>query len=423
MPPPPPSLRVRLAGLRDAGIGAGLAALVGALAGTAGAGFLVALDVVTAARFAQPWLIAALPFAGVLMAWVYRVAGRDAERGSNLIIEQIHQPGGGVPLRMAPLVLGSTLLTHLCGGSAGREGTAVQMGGALAGGVQRALRLGPAHQSRLLSAGMAGGFGAVFGAPLAGAVFALEVLMRGRLTYRWLGPCLVAGFVGDRVCIAWGVHHADFRALAGLGDLAATPGLVVLAKAAVIGLACGLCARLFVAATHGVAKGLEHGVSKWWLRPMLGGAAVGGLAWLLGTDAYLGLGAWSPDATDPTLETVFKAGGTEPWSWLAKLGFTALTLGAGFKGGEVTPLFFIGAALGNALASPLGMSVALGAALGFVALFAGASKTPLACTLLAMELFGGAQVGAFAVACFVSYLASGAAGIYAAQRRPEGEGD
>ena len=411
--------RPTLAATRMALAGTGLAALVGALAGTAGAGFLVALDAVTAARFAHPWLLALLPLAGVLMVWAYRAAGRDAERGNNLIIEEIHRPGGGVPLRMAPLVLGATLLTHLCGGSAGREGTAVQMGGALAGGVKRLLRLGPGHQGMLLSAGMAGGFGAVFGAPLAGAVFALEVLMRGRLAYRWLGPCLVAGFVGDRICAVWGVHHADYRTLAGLAHDAPALGVAPLLQAAALGLACGLVARLFVAATHGAARGLERAVSSWWLRPLLGGAAVGGLALLLGTDAYLGLGAWSPDANDPTLLTVFHEGGAGDWSWFGKLVFTAVTLGAGFKGGEVTPLFFIGAAFGHVAGPLLGLPVALGAALGFVALFAGASKTPLACTLLAMELFGGAHAGLFAVACFASYLASGAAGIYAAQREPE----
>ncbi len=407
--------RLPLASLLSSLQDALLAAVVGALAGTAGAGFIVALDAVTRARFAWPWLLALLPVAGVAMAWAYRLVGRGSERGNNLIIEEIHQPGGGVPLRLAPLVLGATLLTHLCGGSAGREGTAVQMGGALAAGLKNALRLGPAHQGMLLSAGMAGGFGAVFGAPLAGAVFALEVLMRGRISYRWLGPCLIAALIGDQICAAWGVHHADYRALAAL-DAMDRWSWATLAGTAVAGLLFGLGARFFVAATHGVTRVLDQHVSRWWLRPVLGGLAVGALTLALGDDAYLGLGAWSPDPADPTLLTVFGVGGATPWSWFWKLVFTALTLGAGFRGGEVTPLFFIGAALGHAAAPLLGLPVALGAALGFVAVFAGASKTPLACTLLAVELFGGAQAGLFAVACFASYLASGAAGIYKAQR-------
>lgn len=394
-----------------------LATLVGGLAGTAGAGFLVALEAVTATRFTHPWLLALLPLVGVFAAWAYRKSGGTAERGNNLIIEEIHQPGGGVPLRMAPLVLGATLLTHLCGGSAGREGTAVQMGGALAGGVKKWLRLGAEHQAMLLSAGVAGGFGAVFGTPLAGAVFALEVLVRGRINYLWLGPCLVAALVGDQVCAAWNVYHADFGALAGLARMPDGPPLLPLAQAAALGLACGLCARLFTASTHGVTRCLDRAITAWWLRPMIGGLAVGGLTLALGTDAYLGLSASNPDPTKPSLLTVFSAGGASPWSWFWKLAFTAITVGSGFKGGEVTPLFFIGAALGHVLGPLMGMPLELGAALGFVAVFAGASKTPLACTLIAVELFGGSHADLFAVACFVSYLSSGLGGIYKAQRR------
>src|SRR5690606_17202996 len=139
--------------------------------------------------------------------------------GTNLIMDEIHAPGGGVPLHMAPLVLITTLLTHLCGGSAGREGTAVQMGGALAGGLKKFLRLDVARQGMLLSAGVAGGFGGVFGTPLAGAVFAVEVLTRGRLSHAWLGTCLLASLVGDHVCHAWGIGHQDFGALARLDTL------------------------------------------------------------------------------------------------------------------------------------------------------------------------------------------------------------
>lgn len=394
-----------------------LAALVGALAGTAGAGFLVALDSVTATRFAHPWLLALLPAAGVLTAWIYRRAGGGrAERGNNLILDEIHEPGGGVPLRMAPLVLGGTLLTHLCGGSAGREGTAVQMGGALAAGVQRALRLGREAQAMILSCGVAGGFGAVFGTPLAGAVFALEVLVRGRMAYTWFGPCMVAALVGDLTCHAWGAAHENLATLAALDAIPDALNAGVIARALALGAACGLCARLFTAATHGIARFCREKLVRWWLPPLVGGLAVGALALALGTDAYLGLSASHPDPTQPSLATVFAEGGASPWSWWWKLVFTAVTVGAGFKGGEVTPLFFIGAALGNVVGPLLGLPLALGAALGFVGVFAGASKTPLACTLLAVELFGGGHVELFALVCLVSYLCGGAGGIYSAQR-------
>ena len=411
--------RPTLASLRALAQSLLLAALVGALAGTAGAGFLSALDEVTRTRFAHPWLLWLLPLAGLLSAWVYRRVGGPAERGNNLIIEEIHTPGGGVPRRMATLVLGATLLTHLCGGSAGREGTAVQMGGALAGGVKKWLRLGAEHQGMLLSAGVAGGFGAVFGTPLAGAVFALEVLVRGRISYTWLGPCLVAALAGDQVCAAWGIQHEDLGALAGLARMPDGPAVPALAQATALGLACGLCARLFVAAAHGVTRALDRAVAEWWLRPVLGGLAIGGLTLALGTDAYLGLSAAHPDPAVPSLLTVFSEGGVTPWSWFWKLVFTAVTVGSGFKGGEVTPLFFIGAALGHVLGPLAGMPLGLGAALGFVAVFAGASKTPLACTLIAVELFGGSHASLFAVACFTSYLSSGRLGIYKAQGERE----
>lgn len=398
---------------------AGAAMLIGVAAGTASAGFLHALDAVIALRFAHPWLLFFLPLAGVATAWLYRRHGKASAGGHDLIIEEIHRPGGGVPLRLAPLVLLGTLATHLCGGSAGREGTAVQMGGALAAGVRRWLRLEPSLQAGLLSAGVAGGFGAVFGTPIAGAVFALEVVTRGRVGYRWLAPCLIAALTGDQVCHALGAHHADYAALAALPQQTGLAAPLDLLRAAGLGLACAVAARAFVALAHAVKTIRLGGDRSWWLRPVLGGLAVGGLTLALGTDAYLNLNHASPNPAHPTLLTVFSPGGAGAWDWAWKILFTALTVGAGFKGGEVTPLFFIGAALGHALAAPLGLSVALAAALGFAAVFAGASKTPLACTLLAVELFGSGPAVLFAVACFVSYLASGRTGLYLAQRHSD----
>lgn len=394
------------------------AALVGALAGTASAVFLHALDAVIVLRMAHPWLLALLPLAGVATAWVYRRHGGHAGRGNDLIISEIHQPGGGVPVRLAPLVLLGTLATHLCGGSAGREGTAVQMGGALASGVRRWLRLDASLQAGLLSAGVAGGFGAVFGTPLAGAVFALEVVTRGRVGYRWLAPCLIAALVGDQVCHALGGTHANYALLADLPRFTGSISVGDLLRAATLGLACALAARLFIFTTHAVAR-VPLGERGWWLRPVLGGLAIGALTLALGTDAYLNLNASSPNPAHPTLLTVFSPDGAGPWDWAWKIAFTALTVGAGYKGGEVTPLFFIGAALGHAVAPLLGLPVPIAAAIGFVAVFAGASKTPLACTLLAVELFGGSSVALFATACFVSYLASGRTSLYSSQRHAD----
>jgi len=394
---------------------------LGVVVGSAVAAFLWSLDRATALRLEHPWLLWLLPLAGGGIGWLSATVGRSVERGNNLILEEIHEPGGGVPLRMAPLILFTTVLTHLCGGSAGREGTAVQMGGGLAGGLARWLPgLSRADIPTLLMAGVAAGFGGVFGTPVAGMVFALEVLAIGRMRYGALLPCLGAALSAHWTCTAWGIGHTNYP-VTWLGPAHGGPGLapldpVLLAWAAAGGVAFGLTSRLFAAAIHGAQRGFHRLVDQPVLRPVLGGMIVILLATLFDTRDYLGLGVTNPDPAAVTIVSAFEPGGARPGSWLAKILFTAVTLGSGFKGGEVTPLFFVGATLGNALASLAGLPVDLFAALGFVAVFAGAANTPLACTVMAVELFGGAGIAYHAVACVIAYLTSGHHGIYRAQR-------
>ncbi len=392
---------------------------VAVLAGSASALFLWSLDRVTDLRHAEPWLLYALPAGGALIVWLYHRLGGDAERGTNLLLEEIHQPGGGVPGRMTPLILGTTLLTHLFGGSAGREGSAVQMGGSLAASFGRWFKVDERHRKTLLLAGVAAGFGSVFGTPLAGAVFAMEVLAIGRIRHEPLVPCLAAGLVGDLTCSAWGIRHTPYHieilapsSRFGFGHL----DLLLLGKAALAGVLFGLAALLFAELTHGIQQRFRQHVGRPWLRPVIGGLAVIMLVQLVGTRSYLGLGVTSPNPADVTILTSFQPDGATAWSWLWKLLFTAVTLGAGFKGGEVTPLFFVGASLGNALAGLLDAPVDLFAGLGFVAVFAGASNTPLASTLMGVELFGSEHAPYLGVACFLAYLFSGHSGIYGSQR-------
>ncbi len=390
---------------------------VGVLAGSASAFFLWSLDRVTEIRWHNGWLLFLLPVAGVAVGWLYHRFGGAAAGGNNLIIEQIHQPGGGVPRRMAPLVLVGTLITHLFGGSAGREGTAVQMGGSLASAFARVCRLSEENLRVVLLAGVAAGFGSVFGTPLTGAIFAMEVLVVGRMRYDALIPVLVASLVGDWTCTAWGIGHAHYHIDFGSGAGRALhfDGALV-AKVVLAAAAFGLVSRLFSELTHSLQHGFQRLVPKVWLRPAVGALLVIGLAYALGTRDYLGLGV-RPELPDSvTLLSAFEAGGTSPWSWWWKLLFTAITLSAGFKGGEVTPLFFIGATLGNTLAVLLGAPVDLFAGLGFVAVFAGAANTPLACTVMGIELFGAQHGVYFAAACFVAYHFSGHSGIYLSQR-------
>ncbi len=394
---------------------------VSILAGSASALFLVLLDGVTRLRFAHPWVLFFLPLGGTGILWIYRRWGDRAERGTNLILDEIHEPGGGVPVRIAPMVLLTTLLTHLFGGSAGREGTAVQMGGSLAGGWNEWVGIPSRHRQTVLMCGVAAGFGSVFGTPLAGAVFAVEVLTRGRLLSEALIPCLLAGIVGDLTCSAWGIHHTHYSIspvqvsdLFGVGHL----DLLLLGKAALAGGCFGCVAWLFSFTTHEVQRLLGRFVQNPWLRPAVGGTVLIALTYLVGTRAYLGLGVLGEHPTDVTLVSCFHSGGAGHWSWLLKLIFTAITLGSGFKGGEVTPLFFIGAALGSALSAPLGTPTDWLAGLGMMAVFAGASHTPLACTIMGLELFGAEHAVHLAVACTVACFFNRSQGIYRAQRGP-----
>ncbi len=382
--------------------------------------FAWSLDRATETRFNYPWLLYLLPLAGVVSAWLYEKFGKPAEGGNNLILDQIHEPGAGVPRRMAPLVLIATLITHLFGGSGGREGTAVQMGGSIASGFSRALRLEPENFRTLLMAGVAGGFGAIFGTPFAGAVFALEVLTIGRFRHDALMPCLVAALVGNWTCHQLGIAHTRYDVAFGATD--ALPGLAahfdaaLLAKVLLAAAAFGLCGAFFAEISHAAGRWMRKLCPRPLLRPVIGGVVLIALVHLLGTRQYLGLGVWSPNPEDVTLPSLFGAAGIVHGAWFWKIVFTVITLSTGFKGGEVTPLFFIGAALGNSLAGLLGAPVDLFAALGFVAVFAAAANTPLACAIMGIELFGSANALYLALACFVAWRCSGRSSIYLSQR-------
>ncbi|MFO0978885.1 MAG: voltage-gated chloride channel family protein [Planctomycetaceae bacterium] len=404
---------------------------LGMIVGSAVAVFLWSLDRVTQIQWQTPWLLFLLPVAGAVSGLLYQYFGGSSERGNNLILEQIHEPGGGVPARMAPLVLLGTLITHLFGGSAGREGTAVQMGGSLASTLGRFLPLRPADQSTLLMCGVAAGFGAVFGTPLTGAIFSLEVLAIGMMNYRALIPCLMAAVIGDQVTTAWGITHTHYVLSFGsdvdrsAARSALLDGWLVL-KVAVAGICLGAISVVFVQLTHGVSSALKRLVPVAWLRPVVGGCGVILLVSFLGTRDYLGLGvSGNPmQAKVISIQSCFVLGGATWLSWWWKSLMTAVTVGSGFKGGEVTPLFFIGAAAGNALATVMGAPVDLMAAIGFVAVFAGATNTPVACTIMAVELFApqspdvmrsGFVVYA-AIGCFLSYFVSGHSRLYQAQK-------
>ncbi|MBX3721800.1 MAG: voltage-gated chloride channel family protein [Turneriella sp.] len=385
--------------------------------------FLWLLDRATELRTTYPWLLFFLPAAGVFIYVLYRKFGKNAEAGNNLIMEEIHQPGGGVPLRMTPLVLSTTIITHLFGGSAGREGTAVQMGGSIAGRLGRWFALSKEDSQIMLMAGIAAGFGAVFGTPLAGAIFALEVLTIGKIRHNALLPVFFAAFFADLVCSAWGISHAHYRIAPAAAVTALIPQIkidpLLFAKVMLAGVCFGLAGYFFSELSHQIKHATQK-IPHRWMAPVLGGLAIVALAYLLGTRDYLGIGV-GDNGTRVSIAAAFSENGADALSWFWKLLFTAITIGTGFKGGEVTPLFFIGATLGNTLAHITGAPVDLMAGLGFVAVFAAATNTPIACTIMGVELFGGEYIFYIAAASFTAYYFSGHSGIYLAQRLGSGK--
>ena len=380
-----------------------IASVAGVLSGSASALLLASLNLATALRESHRWLILLLPVAGLSIGCLYKYVGASVEAGNDLILEEVHDPQATIPLRMTPLILLGTFFTHLCGGSAGREGTAIQTGASLADQITRILGLDAKDRRILLMAGISGGFGSVFGTPLAGAVFGIEVLAIGKLGYESIFPCFVGAFVGDYVTHAWGIHHTIYTV-----TQVARLGPVSFLAAIAAGIAFGVTAMLFAKTTHAISYWFKTHIAWSPARPLLGGIAVAAAVFLSHTTRYIGLGI-------PTIVDSFKT--TLPWyDFAAKFGFTAVTLGSGFKGGEVTPLFFIGSTLGNALSHVLPLPATLLAGMGLVGVFAGAANTPISSSLMAVELFG-PEAGAFAaIACVVSYLFSGHSGIYHAQR-------
>lgn len=400
------TLRDRLAAL---GPWLGLGALIGVVCGVASAFFLWLLELATETREAHETIVYTLPLAGLVIGALYERFGQPIKAGNNLVIDTIHDEGPEIPLRMAPMVLIGTVLTHLFGGSAGREGTAVQMGASLSDWIAHRLGVSKVVRRQLLAAGVAGGFGSVFGTPIAGTVFGLEFIVLGRIEYDALVPALVAALVGDLTTRALGDH------LLGIAHTHYPPAPhvpldpLLLGKWLVFAAAVALVTTVFIELTHRIKKEGEKRIRSLAVRMAIGGAVVVVLWKLVGTSDYLGLGV-------PSIVRAFEDPAFPEHAFALKLLFTAITLGAGFLGGEVTPLFFVGAALGSVLGRWLGIPMELAAGIGLAAVFSSASNTPLALSIMAMELVGATVFPHVVIVCVVAYLLTGHRSIYPAQR-------
>lgn len=387
-----------------------LGTLVGVLCGAASALFLWLLERATELRSGHEVIVYTLPVAGLAIGWIYERFGQSIKAGNNLVIDTIHDEGPEIPLRMAPMVLIGTVLTHVFGGSAGREGTAVQMGASITDWVSHRLGVGKHVRRQLLAAGVAGGFGSVFGTPIAGSVFGLEFIVLGRIEYDALVPALVASVVGDMTTRSLGIHHTQYPAAP---SVPLTP--LLLLKWLVFAAAVALVATAFIELTHFIKRRAERHLTRLPLRMALGGLVVVGLWKLVGTSDYLGLGV-------PMIVRSFQDPNLPVYAFALKLVFTAVTLGAGFLGGEVTPLFFVGAALGSVLARLLGIPIELGAGVGLAAVFAASSNTPLALSIMAVELLGAPAFPHVVIVSVIAYVLSGHRSIYPAQRLLRGKG-
>jgi len=374
---------------------------VGSLSGSASAWFLIFLKWAGKCRNENIWIISLLPLAGFLVALSYKYLGKEVQKGNNQLIEEVQQPKKIIPFIMAPLVLVGTVITHLFGGSAGREGTAVQMGGSIADQLSRYVKFTKWERKVLIMCGISAGFASVFGTPMAGAIFALEIIFIRKIKYDAIIPVLMSAFIANYVCDLWPITHTHYQISSVPSFNFQNVSLVILAS-----VLFGLVSVGFSVGMNLLSSVFKKHIKNMLFRPVVGGVIVASLGYLLGYK-YLGLGV-------PTIvESFTSQQGGEVFA--IKLILTVITLSAGFKGGEVTPLFYIGATLGSALSLVLPLPISLLAGVGFVAVFSGATNAPLACSIMGLELFG-IEAGLFIfLACFVAFFVSGNTGIYSSQ--------
>ena len=377
-----------------------VAVVTGAVCGVIGAVFHIGVHHATELRGEHPWLLWCLPLWGLAIVGFYKLTKTEGQ-GTNDIIDAVHE-GKKLSFWLLPAIFIGTTLTHLGGGSAGREGAALQMGGTIGQHVGRLFRLDDRDLRTATMTGMAAFFAALFGTPLAATVFAIVVISVGIMYHAAFIPCLTASLVAYGISILMGVEPTRFAVAM------PQPETWMFVRVAVLGLLCALVSVLFCEAIHFAEHQIKKYLPNAWMRIMLGGVAVIALTYLCGTMDYNGAGM-------EVITAAVEQGRVRPEAFLLKILFTALSLGVGFKGGEVVPSFFVGATFGCLVGPILGIPAEFAAAVGLVSVFCGATNTPLASTFLAVELFGSGGLLYFALACGISYMFSGYSGLYNSQ--------
>ena len=378
-----------------------LGLLVGLVCGAVGTVFYHAIALATRLRTGHPWLLYLLPVAGLLTAYLYALLKMEKGPGTDAVLRAT-KDAQTVPARLAALIFSGTFLTHLCGGSAGREGAALQIGGGLGTAISRLLKLSEGETKLVTMCGMSAVFSAVFGTPLTAAVFSIEVASVGMISSTAVLPCVLSSMTASYIARLLGAE-AEAYVLQGVPALS----LQSLWPALVLGLVCALVSILFCEIMHTSHKLFGKFFPNRYLRVAVGAALVMGISLLLGTSRYNGAGS---DVIAGAIE-----GEALPWDGLVKLLLTAITMGCGMKGGEIVPSFFVGSTMGCLLGPLVGLSPSFGAGLCMVGLFCGVVNCPIASVLLSMELFGGAGLPFFALAAAVSFACSGRHSLYSAQ--------
>ena len=393
---------LRLAALYVRSIGKWLvlAVAVGLVCGVIGTAFHVGVHEATLLRGEHPWLLWCLPLAGLVIVGFYKLTKTEGQ-GTNAVIDEVHL-GKGLPILLLPAIFLGTVLTHLCGGSAGREGAALQMGGTIGFHTGRLFRLDDKDLRIATLAGMAAFFSALFGTPLTAAIFSIVVISVGVMYHAAMFPCLTAALTAYGVSLLLGVEPTRFTV-----EMPALAAGTML-RVGVLAVLCALVSVLFCGVMHTAEHLMDRYFPNAWMRVAAGGFAVIALTYLCGTTDYNGAGM-------EVVTAAVEQGTAHPAAFLLKLLFTAVTLAAGFKGGEVVPSFFVGATFGCVVGPLLGLPAGASAAIGLVAVFCGATNCPLASTLLSIELFGDAGLLYFALACVISYMLSGYSGLYSSQ--------